>query len=144
MKSWYKKKLTKQGKEAKTLVIRICKALSKAAGRGFHVEMNAWNNIYEGHIIDEGKCKLNELDAYELSADGDDIGMVFFGGHFSRKTHKDALSRAWVSLLEDCIGQSEVSEFHSLAECLKTFGPCLDFSCKSAAELDKLLLKLDC
>lgn len=144
MKNWHKQKLTKAGKEAKALVVRICKALSKESGRGFHVEMNAWNNTYEGHIIDEGKCIEGEDGEYVLSTEGDDIGMIFFGGYYSRKHYADAQSRAWVSLLEDCIGQSDVSEFHNLTESLKTFGPRLDFNCKSAAELDALLVSLDC
>ena len=30
-------------------------------------------------------------------------GMIFFGGHFSKKKREDAKSKAWISLLEDCI-----------------------------------------
>lgn len=103
-KKWYKQdynKLTKAGKEAKALVIRICKVLTKHSGRNFYVTMDAFNNDYEGHIIDSGKCVEVESDipfAYELklsdNKNAKPIGMIFWGGFFNRKKYKDAESRA--------------------------------------------------
>lgn len=151
-KKWYKQdysKLTKTGKEAKALVTRICKVLSKYSGRNFFVTMDVDKNTYEGHIIDSGYCIEKESDipfAYDIeittNKNDDPIGMIFWGGFFSRTKYKDAESRAWVSLVEDCIGQScdkDVREIHNLTFALEMFGPELDFNCKDIEELKEKL-----
>jgi len=142
--------LSKKAKAARRYVLRICELLTKESGRKFTAEMNAWNNAYEGHIIDSGKCE--EIDPviglYQLSfGGGEDIGMIFWGGHYSRKKYKDALSKAWISLLEDCIGNAEngkISDFHSLTNALETYGPKIDFNCKTTENLEELLKSHDC
>ena len=62
-------------------------------------------------------------------------GMIFFGGHFSKKKREDAKSKAWISLLEDCMGIGELGKHHTLTEHLTYFGPKLDFNCKNTEEL---------
>lgn len=155
-KKWFKRnysKLTKAGKDAKALVMRICKVLTKYSGRNFYVTMNAFNNDYEGHIIDSGKCVEVESDipfAYELKLsdckNAKPIGMIFYGGFFNMKKFEDAESLAWVSLVEDCIGQCddvELREIHNLTNSLKDFGPQLDFNCKNFEELKEKLNELE-
>lgn len=150
-KNWYKSEindLTKDGKKARKLVLAICDVLSKNSNGKFTTEMNLYANYYEGYIIDSRKVKdadygnwLDEClpeDKEELL--NEDIGAMFFGGHFSRKKHKDAKSKAWVSLLEDCMGIGELKQSHTLTTHLKDFGPRLDFNCENIEEL-KLKLK---
>lgn len=101
--------------------------------------MNPANNFYEGHIIDSGKCSCDsgDLDDWRYDPNGkDEIGMIFFGGHFSRKKHKDAVSKAWISLLEDCIGIGELKEHHTLTSHLECFGPKMDVNFKSFKEFE--------
>lgn len=138
--------LTSDATYAKNMIHRICKLLSKKSGRRFYVTMNCYNDVYEGHIVDTGKCIDNPDPSngeYFLLADnGDTIGTIFFGGFYSRKKHKDAESNAWISLLEDCIGQScdeDIRECHNLTKALGCFGPHLDFNCKDFKELEKKL-----
>lgn len=132
-------RLSKQAKYAKSLLIKLCKVLSAAGGREFFLEMNACNNIYEGHIVDSGKCfcDSDNPDDWRYDPKGkDEIGMIFFGGYFSRKTHKDAISKAWISLLEDCIGIGELKEHHTLTRNLETFGPKMDVNFKRFREFE--------
>ena len=152
-KFWYRSHnstLTKDAKLAKSYVLRICKFLSKLGNRNFHVEMQAYCNTFEGHIIDGGKVKDGDYEEYlndcldEVCEDvlNEDIGMIFWGGYYSRKKHKDAMSKAWTSLLTDCIGNSpnrELAECHNLTKSLKTFGPKIDLNCKTVDDLEKIL-----
>lgn len=106
--------------------------------------MNCENNIYEAHIIDTGHCReINDFD-YEMTNDANDekIGSIFFGGHYSRLKYKDAEERAWLSLVLDCIGQSddiEIRDFHNLTKALDTFGLRLNFNFENIEELEKFL-----
>ena len=142
-KHWYRSvKLSKEAKHAKELLLKLCKVLSIVGGRTFSLEMNACNDTYEGHIIDNGKCIVYEDpevgEVYKYDPNGEeDIGMIFFGGYFSRKKYGDAaISKAWVSLLEDCIGIGELGKEHTLTEHLRMFGPMLDVNFKSFDELE--------
>lgn len=139
--------LSHDAKYAKTLLIGLCKILSAVGGRKFYLEMSLYNNFYEGHIIDSGKCfcDSDNFDEWRYDPAGsDDIGMIFFGGHFSRKKHTDAISKAWVSLLEDCIGIGELKEHHTLTRNLEMFGPKLDVNFKSVGDFEAWLnIKLD-
>jgi len=147
-KIWYRnskhRKLGKNGQRARDLAYKICRVLTVESGRRFYVKMNCENNIYEAHIIDTGHCReINNFD-YELTNDVNDeeIGSIFFGGHYSRLKYKDAEERAWVSLILDCIGQSddvEIREFHNLTNALATFGPYLNFYFKDVEVLEKYL-----
>ena len=70
----------------------------------------------------------------------EEIGMVLVGGYFSRKKYGDAaVSKAWVSLLEDCIGIGELGKEHTLTEHLRMFGPLLDVNFNSFDELETWL-----
>lgn len=153
-KFWYRdfnRQLTKEAKIAKSYVLRICKLLSKLGNRNFHIEMQAYCNIFEGHIIDDRKVKDGDYEEYlkdcldEVREDvlNEDIGMIFWGGYYSRKKHKDALSKAWTSLLTDCVGNSpdrELAECHNLTKDLKLlFGPKIDLNCKTVDDLEKIL-----
>lgn len=139
-KNWYRSvKLSDEAKHAKTLLIKLCKVITAIGGREFFLEMNVCNNIYEGHIVDSGKCfcDSDNIDEWRYDPNGkDDIGMIFFGGYFSRKKCKDAISKAWVSLLEDCIGIGELKEQHTLTHHLESFGPKLDVNFKSFHEFE--------
>lgn len=133
-KKYYSKRyhyLTKLGKRCKLLAQRICNLLSLKGNRQFFLEMRPYCNIYEGHIIDTGKDELNE-----------EIGLIFWGGFFSRKKYKDAESKAWISLIEDCIGISEVKDFHNLTRSLEIwYGPNINFNFKTIDELESFLDK---
>ena len=140
-KFWYRSvKLSKEAKRAKDLLTRLCEVLSIVGGRKFSLEMNAYNDVYEGHIIDSGNCFCDSDDFYEWRYDSngqDYIGMMFFGGHFSRKKYRNnAISKAWISLLEDCIGIGELGYHHTLTEHLKYFGPKLNLNFKSIDEFE--------
>lgn len=139
-KNWYRSiKLSKDAIYAKLLLMKLCRILSIEGKRDFLLEMNAYDNIYEGYIIDTGKCICDSDYPYNWHYDPngpDKIGMIFFGGHFSRKKHKDAISKAWISLLEDCIGIGELKEHHTLTQNLETFGPRLDVNFKSFREFE--------
>lgn len=81
------------------------------------------SHCYEGHII--VNSKNDECN-----------GMIFWGGYFSRKKHKDAESKAWISLLEDCIGIGEDSKIHNLTKYVEEcYGNSIDFNCSSKEEL---------
>ena len=132
-------KLSNEAKYAKLLLLKLCRVLSDVGGREFCLEMNLSNDFYEGHIVDTGRCSCGsaDVDEWHYDPDGpDEIGMIFFGGHFSRKKHKDAISKAWISLLEDCIGIGELKEHHALTRNLETFGPRLDVNFKSFREFE--------
>ena len=152
MTKWHKTHehtLTEKGKWARELVIRICELLTKKSGRKFLVEMNPYNGIYEGHIIDSGKCVENPDGTYSLSdsPEAESIGMVFFGGHHDTRESETAESEAWESLLLDCIGQSddvEIREFHNLTRALEAFGPKIDFNFENAEKLEDFLKSKDC
>ena len=152
MTKWHKTHehtLTEKGKWARELVIRICELLTKKSGRKFSVEMNPYNGIYEGHIIDSGKCVENPDGTYSLSdsPEAESIGMVFFGGHHDTRESETAESEAWESLLLDCIGQSddvEIREFHNLTRALEAFGPKIDFNFENAEKLEDFLKSKDC
>jgi len=146
-KRWYRQitsSLTEEAKIAKSYVIRICKLLSKESNRHFHALMNAYNDVYEGHIIDSGNYIEKDEDTFVLSEEGDPIGMIFWGGFYSRKKYKDAMSKAWISLLEDCIGSTELHEIHNLTDHLKDFGPKIDFNCNTTEKLEELLKSHNC
>ena len=145
-KKWYKSEisdLTKEGKEARRLVLEICKVLTSNSNGKFIAEMSLYASYYEGHIIDCRKVKyaeysnwLDECPPEERNMIlNEDIGMIFFGGHFSKKKREDAKSKAWISLLEDCMGIGELGKHHTLTEHLTYFGPKLDFNCKNTEEL---------
>ena len=152
MTKWHKTHehtLTEKGKWARELVIRICELLTKKSGRKFSVEMNPYNGIYEGHIIDSGKCVENPDGTYSLSdsPEAESVGMVFFGGHHDTRESETAESEAWESLLLDCIGQSddvEIREFHNLTRALEAFGPKIDFNFENAEKLEDFLKSKDC
>lgn len=130
--------LTEEAKHAKALLMKLCKLLSSAGNRKFCLEMAVTSNFCEGHIIDMGHCDYR-ADDWHYDPDGpDSIGMIFFGGHFSRKKHgKDiAISKAWTSLLEDSIGIGELGMKHTLTEHLKYFGPKFDLNFKSISEFE--------
>lgn len=143
---FYHKRLNAVGNRARDLAYKICKVLSIESGRRFYVKMNCEKNIYEAHIIDTGHCiAVNNYD-YELTNDvnAEEIGSIFFGGYYSRLKYKDAEERAWMSLILDCIGQSEdveIREFHNLTNALATFGPCLNLYFRDVEELEKFLNK---
>lgn len=147
-KIWYKnskhRKLGKIGQRARDLAYKICRVLTVESGRRFYVKMNCENNIYEAHIIDTGHCReINNFD-YELTNDVNDeeIGSIFFGGHYSRRRYKDAEDHAWMSLILDIIGKSddvEIREFHNLTKALDTFGPHLNFNFENIEKLEKFL-----
>ena len=145
-KFWYwSVKLSKEAKHAKELLLKLCKVLSIVGSREFSLDMTARFNVYEGHIIDNGKCtvyedpEVGEVEKYDPNGE-DDIGMIFFGGYFSRKKYGDAaVSKAWVSLLEDCIGIGELGKEHTLTEHLRMFGPLLDVNFNSFDELETWL-----
>ena len=151
MTKWHKtheRTLTKKGRHARELVVRICELLTKKSGREFSVEMNPYNAIYEGHIIDSGKCVENPDGTYSLSdsPEAEPVGMVFFGGHHDTRESETAESEAWESLLLDCIGQSddiEIREFHNLTRALKAFGPKIDFNFENAEKLEDFLKSKD-
>ena len=151
MTKWHKtheRTLTKKGRHARELVVRICELLTKKSGREFAVEMNPYNGIYEGHIIDSGKCVENPDGTYSLSdsPEAEPVGMVFFGGHHDTRESETAESEAWESLLLDCIGQSddiEIREFHNLTRALKAFGPKIDFNFENAEKLEDFLKSKD-
>ena len=110
--------------------------------------MNPYNGIYEGHIIDSGKCVENPDGTYSLSdsPEAEPVGMVFFGGHHDTRESETAESEAWESLLLDCIGQSddvEIREFHNLTRALKAFGPKIDFNFENAEKLEDFLKSKD-
>lgn len=145
-KCWYRSiKLSKEAKHAKELLLKLCKVLSIVGGRTFSLEMNACNDIYEGHIIDNGKCTVYEDpevgEDWKYDPNGEeDIGMIFFGGYFSRKKYgKAAISKAWVSLLEDCIGIGELGKEHTLIAHLRMFGPMLDVNFKNIRDFETWL-----
>lgn len=125
--------------------MKLCKVLSDIGGRTFSLEMNVCNDIYEGHIIDNGKCTVDDDtefgEVYRYDPNGEeDIGMIFFGGYFSRKKYGDAaISKAWMSLFEDCIGIGELGKKHTLTEHLRMFGPMLDVNFNSISELETWL-----
>ena len=152
MTKWHKtheRTLTKKGRHARELVVRICELLTKKSGREFSVEMNPYNGIYEGHIIDSGKCVENPDGTYSLSdsPEAESVGMVFFGGHHDTRESETAESEAWESLLLDCIGQSddvEIREFHNLTRALEAFGPKIDFNFENAEKLEDFLKSKDC
>ena len=152
MTKWHKtheRTLTKKGRHARELVVRICELLTKKSGREFSVEMNPYNGIYEGHIIDSGKCVENPDGTYSLSdsPEAESIGMVCFGGHHDTRESETAESEAWESLLLDCSGQSydiEIREFHNLTRALKAFGPKIDFNFENAEKLEDFLKSKDC
>ena len=152
MTKWHKtheRTLTEKGRRARELVIRICELLTKKSGREFSVEMNPYNGIYEGHIIDSGKCVENPDSTYSLSdsPEAEPVGMVFFGGHHDTRESETAESEAWESLLFDCIGQSddvEIREFHNLTRALESFGPKIDFNFENAEKLEDFLKSKDC
>lgn len=133
--------MTKQAKVAKSYVLRICDLLSKLGNRKFTVDMSARFNIYEGHIIDHGKCVWDDITyTCSLSDNGtDEVGMVFWGGFFSRKKYKDAMSRAWISLLDDCIGSSGIDNFNLTYYLNDGVGPKIDLKCKTISALDEVL-----
>lgn len=127
-KRHYCSKLTVEGHKAKNLIDKICKYLSRISGRRFYSHIYCDNNIYECHIIDTGHYIELENGDVQLSNNPNDekIGSIFFGGHYNRRKFKDAKSKAWQSLLMDCIGQScdvEIRNFHNLTRALMTFGP---------------------
>ena len=132
----YSKLLTDEAKEAKSLVERICKVLSAQANANIYPEVSVWKGDYEGLIIDTRTYKDVCVDDYEDYKDhiNEKLGIIFFGGHFSKKRYHDAYSRAWISLLEDCIGIGEEPE-HNLTAYLEDIGPKVDFQCKSIEEL---------
>ena len=152
MTKWHKtheRTLTKKGRHARELVVRICELLTKKSGREFSVEMNPYNGIYEGHIIDSGKCVENPDGTYSLSdsPEAESVGMVFFGVHDDTRESETAESEAWESLLLDCIGQSddvEIREFHNLTRALEAFGPKIDFNFENAEKLEDFLKSKDC
>jgi len=141
-KRWYRNRdteLTKEAKAARRFVMRICAYLTKVSGHVFSAEMSKCCRDYEGHIIDHGKL---------LADDGNvvTIGMMFWGGHFAmRKYGRRAVSKAWVSLLEDCIGTGELGLDHTLSDHLKDVS-CLavDLSCGSLDELEVKLTAYGC
>lgn len=145
---WHKdhdRTLTTEGKKARVLVNRICRLLAKKSGREFSAEMNPYNGIYEGHIVDCGKCVENPDGTYSVSntPDAEDIGTVFFGGFHDIKESETAESEAWESLLLDCIGKSddvEIREFHNLTRALETFGPKINFNFEDTERLDAFLV----
>ena len=147
-RNWRKKhihsKLTIEGKKAKNLVDRICEYLSRISGRRFYSHIYCDNNIYECHIIDTGHCIELENGDVRLSNNPNDeeIGSIFFGGHYDRRKFKDADSKAWQSLLMDCIGKScdiEIRDFHNLTNALKTFGPSVDMNFSCVEDCEKML-----
>lgn len=155
-KRWHKLQssvLTKEAKKAKQLLQRICDCLTKYGGRKFYLEMGKYCHDYEGYIIDSGKCVDDPLalDGIRYDPNGkEEIGMIFFGGHFCehKTSHrpafgKGAISKAWVSLLEDCIGIGELGASHTLTEHLKSLGPVMDFNCASLEELEAKLKKYE-
>ena len=148
MKQWYRncnRSLSKEARLAKSYVLRICKLLSKLGNRDFSVEMTARFNVYEGHIIDHGKCVWDDITyTCSLSDNGtDEVGMVFWGGFFSRKKYKDAMSRAWISLLDDCIGSSGIDNFNLTYYLNDGVGPKIDLKCNTVGELEKILEKYE-
>ena len=142
--NWRKKriftKLTKDGYIAKNLIERICIYLSKTSNRKFYPCMYCDNNIYECHIIDTGTYVELENGDVKTTCNMNDekIGSIFFGGHYDRRKLKDAKSKAWSSLLMDCIGQScdvEIRAFHNLTHALKTFGPAVNMNFNNIEDL---------
>lgn len=150
-KPWYKQsvgRLTERGEFARDIVRRICIVLGHASKRKFFVEMQLYGGVYEGHIIDSGKVRDADIRPDEVEEINDewneDIGMIFFGGYFSKKIYKDAESRAWESLMIDCMGADpDVGKYHNLTRSLETFGPRLDFNCKTVPELIEKLEKYE-
>lgn len=111
--------------------------------------MYCGNNVYECHIIDTGHCIELENGDVKLSNNLTDekIGSIFFGGHYDRREFRDAKSKAWSSLLMDCIGQSddvEIRNFHNLTHALKTFGPKVDMTFNTVEDLKKWLDSVYC
>ena len=102
--------------------------------------MNPYNGVYEGHIIDSGHCfcDSDDFDEWRYDPNGSDcIGMIFFGGYFSKKKYgNNAISKAWVSLLEDCIGIGTLGKYHTLTEHLQHFGPKIDLNFNSCEEFE--------
>lgn len=146
--SWRKKhnekKLTASGRIAKRLVCKICRHLTDVSSRVFYPYMYCDSNVYECHIIDAGHCVELENGDVQLSNNPSDekIGSIFFGGHYDRRKFKDAESKAWQSLLADCIGRSddeEIRDFHNLTRALKTFGPEIDFNFDTVEQLEAWL-----
>jgi len=139
--------LTKEGKKAKSFVDRICNVISSVAHRKFYAVIDKYADDYEAHIRDSGLigidafCDDNNINGFEC---GNEVGLVFFGGHFSLRKHKDAMSKAWVSLLEDCMGISAVKDFHNLTQSLEAFGPKINFNCKTIEELEIKLTLYGC
>lgn len=140
--------LTPDAEEAQKLLDRICSVLEKKCGCEFFIENKCWNDYYEAHVICKGKCVELEDGSLRISStEGEDVGMIFFGGHYSIKEHADARSLAIVSLLEDCIGQScdeDIRQCHNLTEVVKRmFNIDIDFNCENFNELGKLLDKYE-
>lgn len=143
-KYWYRKiTLTKDAQHAKMLLTKLCEVLSIAGGRAFSLEMKPYCGIYEGHIIDSGRCFCDSdvYDEWKYDPNGPDkIGMMFFGGYFSKKKYgTNAINKAWVSLLEDCIGIGTLSKDHTLTEHLTYFGPKLNLNFNSIKEFETWL-----
>lgn len=148
-KSWFKedvKSLSDEAKRAKALVERICKALSAESMQLYPV-IDKYCQDYEGHIICDGRCKGCKDE--ECGADeGDYLGMIFWGGHFKAKGKRrryDPKSCAWISLLEDCMGNGECGpEFslHNYTKHIKCI-PDIDFTCKSIEDLELKLKSLN-
>lgn len=149
-KRWYRHRdaeLAKGAKAARRFVLRICAYLTKVSGRVFSAEMSKCCRDYEGHILDSGR--IVDVDGKLVpSGDGSDmtIGMVFWGGHFGvRRYGRRAVSKARVSLLEDCIGIGELGLEHTLSDRLKDVS-CLavDLNCGSLDELEVKMTAYGC
>ena len=141
-KKWFKSEvnsLSDEAETAKKLVERICRALS-TDGMVLYPVVEKYNDAYEGHIICDGKCKgCNDNDCG--AENGDYLGMIFWGGHFKSKGRRkcyDPKSYAWISLLEDCLGNGECGEEFSLHNYTKRIKciPDIDFTCKTNEELE--------
>lgn len=141
-KRWYRHRdaeLAKEAKAARRFVLRICAYLTKVSGRVFSAEMSKCCRDYEGHILDGGR--IVDVDGSDMT-----IGMVFWGGHFGvRRYSRRAVSKAWVSLLEDCIGIGELGLEHTLSDRLKDVS-CLavDLNCGSLDELEVKMTAYGC
>ena len=144
--------LNVDGKSAKKLVERICDVLSRIGGRKFTAEMARFEDdlangriCYEAHIIDHGKYVEDDGMNCHLDMENgtDEIGMVFFGGHYHEDEFPNAEELAWISLLEDCIGMccdKDLRTTHNLARSLADVcGPYIDLNVGSVEELERWL-----
>lgn len=141
-KRWYRHRdaeLAKEAKAARRFVLRICAYLTKVSGRVFSAEMSKCCRDYEGHILDSGG--IVDVDGSDMT-----IGMVFWGGRFGvRRYGRRAVSKARVSLLEDCIGIGELGLEHTLSDRLKDVS-CLavDLNCGSLDEPEVKMTAYGC